>query len=475
MEPSEVTVVVHGARGLQGKKAGRCKFSVIFGVGSKKYRTSIVKDPPGNPDWNEESTVNVGYTGDHVFFTVTEKEDILGQVIVPLAGLTTTQGQVKRVFLKSHKKCLHPQGELIYQCYVSKQRPVSQTPLIKTSTPNSSSGATLTGFARLRHNLAASPILPPRTNREKRDSKSSSSLSNFNKKLSKSIHDIFSFGKSSDDDDTNSRNQSKFGWKFKSNTELDASSQPPVISAINPNIAPIEGGTKLRISGQHLGIGKSDLIELQLCGCDLLNSVEYESENAVTCVTNATTPGKGDLWIETVSGGQSVLKNVFTFVDTSVALKEDDNGEAGLAIDSGTTSLSLEDSHVPTESSIPVQPKTKPPTPMPRKESQYTSNSLPRIKSSDNMEGGRFKKNFMKHVRRSSESSMLRDVPERRSTSKAELKEQVEKLQKENQTLKENYTKLQLENKDMRAYIDRLLTKVLVHCPEALESDPPTF
>lgn len=41
--------------------------------------------------------------------------------------------------------------------------------------------------------------------------------------------------------------------------------------------------------------------------------------------------------------------------------------------------------------------------------------------------------------------------------------------------LKENYTKLQLENKDMRAYIDRLLTKVLVHCPEALESDPPTF
>ena len=37
--------------------AGRFKFSVIFGVGAKKYRTSVVKDPAGNPDWNEESVM----------------------------------------------------------------------------------------------------------------------------------------------------------------------------------------------------------------------------------------------------------------------------------------------------------------------------------------------------------------------------------------------------------------------------------
>ena len=36
---------------------GRCKFSVIFGVGNRKFRTSVVKEPTGNPDWNEESSV----------------------------------------------------------------------------------------------------------------------------------------------------------------------------------------------------------------------------------------------------------------------------------------------------------------------------------------------------------------------------------------------------------------------------------
>lgn len=56
-EAAEVTVVVVSAKGLQSKRQGKCKFSVIFGVGSKKYRTTVVKDPDGNPEWNEESTI----------------------------------------------------------------------------------------------------------------------------------------------------------------------------------------------------------------------------------------------------------------------------------------------------------------------------------------------------------------------------------------------------------------------------------
>lgn len=34
---------------------GRHKFSVIFGIGTKKFRTNVVKEHNGNPDWNEES------------------------------------------------------------------------------------------------------------------------------------------------------------------------------------------------------------------------------------------------------------------------------------------------------------------------------------------------------------------------------------------------------------------------------------
>lgn len=36
---------------------GRHKYSVIFGVGNRKYRTCIVKDPEGCPEWNEESVM----------------------------------------------------------------------------------------------------------------------------------------------------------------------------------------------------------------------------------------------------------------------------------------------------------------------------------------------------------------------------------------------------------------------------------
>ena len=39
------------------KFSGRHKFSVIFGLGITKFRTCVVKDPEGNPIWNEETVV----------------------------------------------------------------------------------------------------------------------------------------------------------------------------------------------------------------------------------------------------------------------------------------------------------------------------------------------------------------------------------------------------------------------------------
>ncbi|PVD37787.1 hypothetical protein C0Q70_00388 [Pomacea canaliculata] len=160
---------VHGGRRLQGKKPGRYKFSVIFGVGSKKYRTSVVKEPTGNPDWNEESVIPVQISSDNVFFTVTEKDDVLGQVQIPITSLQTTKGHVRKLALKPHKKCPVPQGDLIFQ----------------------------------------SPALPHRQMKrdskdlsgEKEEKRKSSTLANFNKKLSKSIHDIFHLGRFGNHDD----------------------------------------------------------------------------------------------------------------------------------------------------------------------------------------------------------------------------------------------------------------------------------
>jgi len=37
--------------------SGRHKFSVIFGLGGTKFRTAVVKEASGDPDWNESSVV----------------------------------------------------------------------------------------------------------------------------------------------------------------------------------------------------------------------------------------------------------------------------------------------------------------------------------------------------------------------------------------------------------------------------------
>ena len=267
---------------------------------------------------------------DHVFFTVTEKEDILGQIIIPVASLLTVKGVVKKSALKAHKKCPVPQGELIFQCYVSKQRPTMVAPQIRSSSGNLSSSAQLTGFQKLKQNFSPTPSMIQQKKEEKEEKRKSSSLANFNKRLSKSIHDIFSLGKfgsgggNGEDDDLKQHQQGKnkrFSLKFPSlGSGLDSSGRDiPVVTHIVPNMASIHGGTRLVLEGHNLGLGKSDIMELLLCDTDLLDSIEFESENRIYVTTKPTTAGKGDLWIETVSGGQNVIKNLFTFVDRSGA------------------------------------------------------------------------------------------------------------------------------------------------------------
>ncbi|XP_041364819.1 uncharacterized protein LOC121380111 [Gigantopelta aegis] len=474
MEPNEVTVVVHGARGLKGKKHGRCKFSVIFGVGIKKYRTSIVKESSGNPDWNEESVVKVDNSGDYAFFTVTEKEDILGQIVIPLTSLPTVQGQVKRTPLRPHKKCPVPRGELIYQCYVSSKRPISEA---QQSPSNSlhQNGPHLTGFARLRQNLMSSTLTLQQTQRKERKT---STLSNLNKKFSKSFHDIFSFGKAAE-------NESKSSFRsFSINANMDDTGEAPIINCITPNVVGIEGGTRLVIDGKNLGLGKSDIVELILCGCDLLDSVEFESSSRIYCTTKATTSaGKGDLWLETISGGQIVLKNVFTLVDKSAPVnilgKGDKEGEDDVSIESGGISFTANSDESQTPSPHPKRMGTNHSicSESENQDSKYTTNSLPRPKNSGEIQGKFVKKNFIKHIRQSSESvlTVKHESKEQENMTVAELKAEITKLQNENKGLKKDFSALQAQNRDMKGYIDRLLTKVLVHCPEALENDPPRF
>lgn len=209
---------------------------------------------------------------------------------------------------------------------MSKQRPLTapSNPQIKGNSSVTTGGPQqLTGFARLRHSLAVSPIMPHRTmKRESKDStgdkeekRKSSTLANFNKKLSKSIHDIFHLGRMGGNEEEEKPSNRKMGKFGSMNTGLDQVSDIPIVSNIIPNMATVHGGTRLCIEGRNLGLGKSDIMEFLLCGSDLLDTVEFESEQRIYVTTRANTPGKGDLWIETMSGGQNVIKSVFTFVD----------------------------------------------------------------------------------------------------------------------------------------------------------------
>lgn len=230
-------------------------------------------------------------------------------------------------FTISMEALLTENSDILFQAFVSKQRSItgSVSPQIKSTSSLGSSQQNLSTFAKLKQNLQ-SPALPHRQMKrdskdlsgEKEEKRKSSTLANFNKKLSKSIHDIFHLGRfGNHDDDEEKNNEPKLNKFGSMHSGLNRVSDVPVVTNIIPNMATVHGGTKLCIEGKNLGLGKSDIMEFLLCGSDLLDTIEFESENRIYVTAKPNTPGKGDLWIETVSGGQNVIKNVFTFVDRS--------------------------------------------------------------------------------------------------------------------------------------------------------------
>ncbi|XP_021359272.1 uncharacterized protein LOC110454211 [Mizuhopecten yessoensis] len=436
MEPDELTVIVVSAKGLQGKKPGRHKFSVIFGVGSKKYRTSVVKHP--EPEWNEESVIQVNNILDQVFFIVTEKEDVLGQVNIPVTSLQGPPGHNLKSTLQPNKKCSNPKGELVYQCYVSKRRPAGMNYESK------------------------SPTLSHKYKKDRRGS----TLSSLNKKFSRSIHDLLSFGKSSNEEESGPKLKSKQGPKFMSiSAGLDNSGKLPVVLSVSPNVGLTSGGTRITIVGKNLGFSKSDIVDLTICESDCVDYIEYESSTKIHCKTRSTLPGKGDIILETESGGIGTLRNAFAFVDKlpengvnpfdspNPFDDEENSGEqASFTIGDGNQSPEMQTKAI----SVPV--------PSHKGNSSHSKSSM----------SPPTKKHFMKHLRRASEGHVLQQLkggPVAANPPASPTPNKFEKLQLQVLELKKDNLALKQDNKDMKAYIDKLVAKVIQHCPDALESD----
>ena len=94
-------------------------------------------------------------------FLVTEKneKDVLGQVIVPLCDLVTFRtNHMERAPLRAHKKCPHPQGELVFEAWISSGSVSSVLPTMIEEEEQHKS-AVSSGLKKLKEKLSHSPML----------------------------------------------------------------------------------------------------------------------------------------------------------------------------------------------------------------------------------------------------------------------------------------------------------------------------
>ncbi|XP_070542885.1 uncharacterized protein [Ptychodera flava] len=405
MEPTEVKVIVYGARNLQGKKSGRCKTSVIFGIGDDKYRTAVINS--SNPDWNEESVFEIQGTYDPLVFTVRDKQDILGELTIPIAAIPhRCLGRRRTEDLQPHRRCPNPVGQLIYDCWVAKSRKTSkaspgkdETQVDRTTLKGSLSG-TLTW---MRGTLLGSPSVTKKT-----------PSFNYNRRGSRSVSDIAGLFEDEMNQTLLLKTSSHQDIRERAVSEPSASGESiadnrPEISGLSPREGPVDGGTKITIRGRNLGESEDDIVKFTICGADCLANVEYDSPNKIRCTTTQWKVCSGPVLIETRSGGLGISLVRFEFVDA----------------DTLTRKMSSE-RELESEGESP--------------------------------------KGFFGFLFRDQKKDDYLGKNETFDNTSDNVHDEIQRLRKTVRDLKE-------ENRNMRKYINSLLTKVMEKCPEILEHD----
>ena len=93
-----------------------------------------------------------------------------------------------------------------------------------------------------------------------------------------------------------------------------SSTRAPEITGLSPKSGPSSGGTRITVRGCNLGMSREDIVSINLCGCDLLYTLEYHTPAKLVIVTEAWS-GSGPVVLETKSGGRGVSTLNFTFQD----------------------------------------------------------------------------------------------------------------------------------------------------------------
>lgn len=93
-----------------------------------------------------------------------------------------------------------------------------------------------------------------------------------------------------------------------------SSSNAPEITGLSPKSGPTSGGTRITVRGCNLGKSKEDICSISISGCDLLPTLEYHSPAKLVVVTKPWV-GSGPVVLETTSGGRGTSTLIFTFQD----------------------------------------------------------------------------------------------------------------------------------------------------------------
>lgn len=246
-----------------------------------------------------------------LIFTVTDRDDSLGTVSLPLAQIPSVAH--RRRWMPLTSKNSQAMGDLCIDCWVlSFKKPSSVGEGMKWNSLIPLNFGLITGAgtkdrSKRRTSIEAASI-SRRGSRSVENLYSSSELKP-ERALKSGPSPIASPASSA----TNLRRLNVFKPRLAPTLgQILSSSSAPEITGLSPKSGPSSGGTKITLRGCNLGKSKEDVASLSICGCDLLPTLEYHSP-AKLVVTTKPWAGSGPVVLETESGGRGTSTLVFTF------------------------------------------------------------------------------------------------------------------------------------------------------------------
>lgn len=337
--PKTVKVTVYSARNLKPKKGdGDPVAWVVFGFGKEKCCTQQIKDK--NPKWNEESTFTITDTKLPLKLNVKDKEDMLGQIVIPMNDLPSDEHFLKWVPLGQHKRNNSPTGELCLDCWVDDFYDNNDSQADNLSQPHTPPNpikyfnkhlSRLTGRSpesirknlngtSLKGSLSVDDLCMNKINKRSPDAtkKKMEGNSPSSPILNGTVNGTTNLRKAVS---TLAISETK---RPLSSIELSSSlapikeqCYPPKVMDIVPRYGPTSGGTLIQITGKHLGQSKDDITRLMVAGCNCLSTLQYYTPNKIMCITSESV-GIGPISMSTRSGGLSSSKVMFEFVHDKV-------------------------------------------------------------------------------------------------------------------------------------------------------------